>query len=241
MGAENGCGRGMGGTGDEGSPMADRVRRRAGRGPTDRLERWLWRQGAAVVVGCDEVGRGAWSGPLSVGAVALDRSVGAPPVGLADSKLLRPARRAALVPHLSAWAQGWAVGHAAACEVDREGVLGALRLATLRALAQLPEPDVVVLDGPLDWLGPAAPARVVSLVRADGRCVSVAAASVVAKTSRDRLMTRLAARYPGYGWERNKGYGTPEHRAALARLGPTPLHRRSWRLPGAPGLAGRTR
>ncbi|MCK4177877.1 ribonuclease HII [Aciditerrimonas ferrireducens] len=205
------------------------------RAPTDRLERWLWRQGAGVLVACDEVGRGAWAGPISVGALALVPGAGPAPTEVRDSKLLGASRREALVPALAGWAHGVAVGHAAASEVDREGLLGALRLATLRALAQLPRPDVVLLDGPLDWLGGKAPGRVLAVVAADRRCVSVAGASVVAKVHRDRLMTGLAARYPGYGWDRNKGYGTPEHRSALTRLGPSPLHRRSWRLPSDPG------
>lgn len=207
------------------------------------------RTGARRVAGMDEVGRGALAGPVCVGLVVVDVATGPAPTGVADSKLLTPGARTALLPALAAWGVARAVGHASADEVDRCGIVGALRLAGWRALDAVSEyaaVDVVILDGSHDWLsrGPvedlldgverpstAAPA-VRTLVRADQRCASVAAASVLAKCERDALMVELSAAHPAYGWASNKGYGSAEHVAALLELGPSPLHRRSWRLPG---------
>jgi ribonuclease HII len=224
--------------------------------PDLRLERSLLRAGARVVAGMDEVGRGALAGPVSVGVVAVDIATRSGPHGVADSKLLSPAAREALLPALGRWGVARAVGHASAAEIDAVGIIAALRLAGTRALAALGVAvDLVVLDGSHDWLtaraeldlwggvgeagGPTpavdgwpAPA-VRTLVKADRRCSSVAAASVLAKCERDALMVALAAEHPGYRWAENKGYGAPEHLAALRELGPSPLHRRSWRLPGA--------
>lgn len=225
--------------------------------PSLRVERSLLREGHAVVAAVDEVGRGALAGPVSVGVVLVDAALGTGPQGVRDSKLLSPAARAALVPRIRRWAPAHAVGHADSCEVDDVGILGALRRAANRALASLaaagwPAPDLVLLDGSHDWFtppetvgllglleevdggyaGPALP-PVRTLVKADMRCSSVAAASVLAKVERDTRMVALAAEHPAYGWELNKGYSAPEHAEALRRLGPTPYHRRSWRLPGA--------
>jgi len=204
------------------------------------------------------VGRGALAGPVTVGAVAVDLRTRACPKGVADSKLLSPAARQRLVPALSRWGTARAVGHAGPDEIDAIGIVAALRLAGRRALAQLGVvPDVVLLDGSHDWLsaprqpglfelaGPEADAPLAELaghpeldglavrtrVKADRTCASVAAASVLAKCARDALMVDLAAAHPEYGWAENKGYGAPEHLEALRSLGPTPLHRRSWRLP----------
>ena len=220
------------------------------RRPDLRVERELLRAGARVVVGMDEVGRGALAGPVSVGAVAVDLSTRSCPAGVADSKLLRPAARQALLPALSRWGRARAVGHASAAEIDEHGIIGALRLAGRRALAMIAvDVDVVLLDGSHDWLSQEATLfaadeafdapRVRTLVRADQRCSSVAAASVLAKCERDALMTAHHERWPAYGWAGNKGYGAPEHLQALHALGPSELHRLSWRLPvaGAPGGA----
>lgn len=230
--------------------------------PTLRRELALLRAGARVVVGMDEVGRGALAGPVSVGVVAVDLACGPCPAGVRDSKLLTPTARVALLPRLHRWGLARAVGHASPEEIDREGILGALRLAGTRALAGLgpvaDAVDVVLLDGSHDWLTPpavaagepaaapgqGAPARpgparavlpVVTQVKADLTCSSVAAASVLAKCERDALMVALADEHPAYGWSANKGYAAPEHVAALRALGPTALHRRSWRLPGLDG------
>ena len=227
--------------------------------PTLRQERALLGAGARVVVGMDEVGRGALAGPVSVGVVAVSATTRTCPRGVADSKLLSPSARTALLPALSRWGLGRAVGHASAAEIDAVGIIAALRLAGRRALARLAEVigpvDAVLLDGSHDWLSTPAQARsfdevpdwtpdrgpddasfaagpvVHLLIKADRRCASVAAASVIAKCERDALMTELAPRYPAYSWAQNKGYGSADHLAALRTHGPSPLHRLSWRLP----------
>ena len=207
--------------------------------PTLRLERRLLGSGARRLGGMDEVGRGSPAGPVFVGIVALDASVGPSPAGVRDSKLLTPAAREALVPRIEEWAVAAAVGSAGATEIDELGMTASLRLAGNRALARLPEPlDLVVLDGGHDWLsgddGPGGrdrPPDVVTRVRGDLTCTSVAAASILAKVARDAVMVGLAEQFPGYGWEANKGYGTAAHLEAIRRLGTTPQHRRSWRLP----------
>ncbi|MCU1430926.1 MAG: Ribonuclease [Actinotalea sp.] len=228
--------------------------------PDLRHERALLRAGARFVVGMDEVGRGALAGPVSVGAVAVDLTTRTCPRGVADSKLLTPAARTRLLPALGRWGTARAVGHAGPDEIDAIGIIAALRLAGTRALAQLALPvDLVLLDGSHDWLSPprqpglfddddalslamgegptepVPPFAVRTRVKADRSCASVAAASVLAKCERDALMVGLAEEHPAYGWHENKGYGAPEHLDALRLLGPSVLHRRSWRLPlGAP-------
>ena len=221
--------------------------------PDLRHERALLRGGARIVVGMDEVGRGALAGPVSVGAVAVDLATRACPRGVADSKLLTAAARRRLLPAVSRWGTARAVGHASAQEIDAIGIIGALRLAGQRALAQLDVPvDLVLLDGSHDWLSaprqvalfddtpsvaalealPAfADVAVRTRVKADRTCASVAAASVLAKCERDAIMIALGADHPAFAWEENKGYGAPDHLEALRRLGPSVLHRRSWRLP----------
>jgi ribonuclease HII len=197
--------------------------------------------GSVAVAGCDEVGRGSLGGPVSVGMVVVNASTRRPPTGLRDSKLLAPASRERLVPRIQSWSCCWAIGHASAAEIDAVGILRALRLAGERALAGLEiRPDIVLLDGNYDWFtrpdksagSPAEiePERVNLKVKADLSCASVAAASVLAKVARDRLMVELAALYPCYGWQSNKGYAAPEHRAALVEIGPCEEHRRSWNL-----------
>ncbi len=211
------------------------------------VERRLRRDGATVLAAADEVGRGALSGPVTVGMVVLKSRVFDPPEGLRDSKLLSPAAREALVRPIRRWTAAHAVGHASAVEIDAIGLTAALRLAATRALAALPSwPDAVLLDGNYDYLSPArgpqdetlfdpAPGRpfprVRTQVKGDLTCASVAAASVLAKTERDRLMDGLSRHHPGYGWEHNRGYATPDHLDALRRLGPSPVHRQSWNLP----------
>jgi ribonuclease HII len=213
----------------------------------------LLREGARLVAGMDEVGRGSLAGPVSVGVVVVDASTRSAPQGVADSKLLTPAARRALVPRLSRWGLARAVGHASAAEIDEVGIIAALRLAGTRALAvvatSIGPVDVVLLDGSHDWLTPpaqgdlfaaagpepAAGPRVVVRVKADRTCATVAAASVLAKCERDALMADLAGEHPHYGWHENKGYASPDHVAALREHGPCVLHRRSWRLPGIGG------
>jgi ribonuclease HII len=215
--------------------------------PSLRVEKRLLRSGHALLCACDEVGRGAVGGPVSVGMVLVDATVRRPLPGVRDSKLLTPDARVALVPRIRRWVVGHAVGHASAVEIDEIGIIAALRLAGHRAMAALPaRPDLVLLDGNHNWLSrpvqpglfdeigflPPAPPPVVTMIKADLQCSSVAAASVLAKTARDAIMVRLAATHPGYGWEENKGYATQAHLDALRRLGPSAHHRQSWRLPG---------
>lgn len=179
----------------------------------------------APVAGVDEAGRGPWAGPVVAAAVILDP--GAVPEGLGDSKKLSEARREALFDALSRLASV-GIGQAEVGEIDRLNILQATYLAMHRAIAALPRrPAAVLIDGNRVPPGLAMPAE--ALVGGDGLAASVAAASIVAKVTRDRIMRDLARRHPGYGWERNKGYGTLEHQEALKRLGVTPEHRRSFR------------
>jgi ribonuclease HII len=204
----------------------------------------------------DEVGRGALAGPVSVGVVVIDEVCRSAPPGVKDSKLLSPQVRERLVPGIKGWATAHAVGHASPGEIDRYGIMVALRMAGTRALAALAViPDLVLLDGNYDWLtdpqqvvllglpgtgqdpltrpAPCVPVR--TMVKADMFCSSVAAASVLAKVERDAMMVALAVEVPDYAWQLNKGYSAPEHFAALMAHGPSVHHRRSWRLPGVNG------
>jgi len=213
----------------------------AGRAPNLKLECQLLGADHLAVAGCDEVGRGSLGGPVSVGMVVVDAMTKRPPPGLRDSKLLPPPARESLIPRIKAWCCCWAIGHASAAEIDEFGILRALRLAGERALASLVRrPDLVLLDGNYDWLtrpdrvpgSPAclSPEQVTVKVKADVTCASVAAASVIAKVARDKIMVELAHSHPGYRWHENKGYAAPEHRAALLEMGACEQHRRSWRL-----------
>lgn len=193
--------------------------------PGYAIERQLCGPGPRVVAGLDEVGRGAWAGPLMVAAAVTDLSE--PPEGLADSKALTAARRASVAAALDTWAAGIGYGQASPEEIDELGMTEALRLASVRALEALPSrPDVVIVDGKHDFLG--APWAVRCEVKADAVSVSVAAASVAAKVRRDALMAEIGAGCPEYAFADNAGYPAPAHRAALERLGPTPYHRMSW-------------
>ncbi len=226
--------------------------------PSLRREKALLRSGGRFLAGCDEVGRGALAGPVSVGVVVVDADAGRVPAGLADSKLLTPARREALVPSIQKWCRDSAVGHASPEEIDTWGLTRALRLAGLRALASLDiRPDVVLLDGSFNWLRASAVAStadepglwevsvepaaeppwpvldvppVVTEVKADLSCASVAAASVIAKTTRDAMMADLSTGHPHFGWQDNKGYASDHHREQLRLHGPCEHHRLSWRL-----------
>jgi ribonuclease HII len=209
--------------------------------PDLREERTLLRRGHALVAGMDEVGRGAWAGPVSVGvalvpAKATKRTL---PRWLRDSKQLSEARRESIFESVGAWCADWAVGHATPQECDRYGMRIALRLAAQRALAGLHSPpDALLVDGPLDLVSdPDAvpqPRRsafrgaVHPVVGGDARCASVAAASVLAKVVRDRLMRAESEHFPAYSFERNKGYPSPVHQMALRGYGLSSIHRRSW-------------
>jgi ribonuclease HII len=192
-------------------------------------EHALLHQGWHLIAGVDEAGRGAWAGPVYAAAVILplDR----PDLreildGVADSKQLSPQRREALLPGIYEVALGVGVGWAAAPEIDEYGIVAATRRAMERAIFSLsPPPEALVIDH-IRLPAVVLPQR--ALPKADQQCLSVAAASIVAKVTRDRWMGELDEQQPGYGFVRHKGYGTAEHREALARLGPSPFHRMSW-------------
>jgi ribonuclease HII len=204
--------------------------------PTLEYETELHSAGARYVIGCDEVGRGAIAGPVGVGVAVVDARIGAHPEGLRDSKMLSEKRRELLAPLAAEWATFSAVGLASAEEVDAFGIIAALGIAGKRALSLLHaagapiRESVILLDGSHDWLSPslASPLHVQTRVKADRDCASVAAASVIAKVHRDRLMIAAEADHPGYGWAGNKGYGSAAHYAAIAELGATPMHRHTW-------------
>jgi ribonuclease HII len=195
--------------------------------PTYEIERELAAAGHARVAGVDEVGRGAWAGPVVVCAAIAKPGFPEPPQGLTDSKRLTPKRRAELADILPGWVEAHGIGAASHEEIDALGMTAALRLAAARALtAMSAPPDVVLLDGKHDYIG--RPWRVRCAVRADLRSVSVAAASVIAKVHRDRLMADLGTEHADFAWDENAGYPAPAHQKALAALGPTPYHRLSW-------------
>ena len=183
-------------------------------------------RGHLRLAGVDEVGRGPLCGPVTAAAVILDPE--RCPAALNDSKKLTAARRAALAAEIRETALGWAIAHASVEEIDRLNILRASHLAMCRALAALPVPaGFALVDGNLLPAGLPCPAEAV--VGGDALCASIAAASILAKVTRDAVMVDLAQQHPGYGWERNAGYATKDHLDALRNLGATPHHRRSFR------------
>jgi ribonuclease HII len=194
--------------------------------PTHTVERSLRATtGVKVVAGIDEVGRGAWAGPVTVCAAVT--GLRRPPDGLTDSKLLTPKRRTALAGVLTTWVTAHALGHASPQEIDDMGMTASLRLAASRALAELPvRPDAVILDGKYDYLGD--PWHVRTVIKGDRSCVPVAAASVLAKVARDKMMAELGTDHAEFGFAVNAGYPSPVHQAALQEWGPTPHHRLTW-------------
>ena len=195
--------------------------------PDLSIERRHWSGGRRVVAGLDEAGRGCLAGPVVAAAVVLPPDARLP--GLDDSKKLSPEAREALVPEIERAALAVGVGRCSPAEVDRLNVLWAAMEAMRRAAAALPAPpDVLLVDG--NTRIPDAPWPQETVVKGDGRSLSIAAASVVAKVARDRIMVELDAAFPVYGWAGHKGYPTAAHYAALAAHGPSPHHRRSFRL-----------
>lgn len=205
------------------SIVVPRLRRaNQGKSPGLSLERSHWDAGVDVVVGIDEVGRGAWAGPLTVGAAVVprDRRV----YKVRDSKMLTEIEREAMFERVAGWVRAWGVGHASHEECDELGMSEAQRLAARRAIAGLGlAPEHVIVDGNWDFVGGAQ-----RVIGGDRISLSVAAASILAKVTRDRIMRAQAGDFPAYNFEANKGYPCPVHKAALQAWGPSAIHRRSW-------------
>ena len=205
-----------------------------------------WLDRGEVIVGIDEVGRGALAGPMVLGAVVLTDTA-PPPETLNDSKLLTRLQREALVEPLESWAADWSLGSVSAGEIDAWGLRLALAVAATRALDGLRvRPSVALIDGPFNLLrapedirfgvarAPVLSYRTMAattFVKGDQHCASIAAASVLAKVHRDRVMVELGRDFADYGWSSNKGYGAKQHMEAIRRLGQTDHHRHSWQLP----------
>ena len=207
--------------------------------PGLRRERDLWAQGAEVVVGIDEVGKGAWAGPLTLGAVVVPRDKRLYKVR--DSKMLTPTERAVMHDRIVDWSAHVSVGHASHEECDELGMSDAQRLAARRALDGLGvEVDHVLVDGNWDFVEGH---DTTTIVKGDAVSLSIAAASIVAKVTRDRMLAAWHDRYPAYSFATNKGYPCPRHKAAIAAFGPSAVHRRRWafmddlRWTGVPRLA----
>jgi len=197
--------------------------------PTLTLEQELLAQGFVHIAGLDEAGRGAWAGPVVAAAVILPLRRKRLPEelqGVRDSKLLSPRRREELFDVI--WKRAFSVGIGVVGpeEIDTRGIVPATRQAMRLALARLEAvPQYLLIDY---LLLPEVDVPQRAVVHGDARCLSIAAASIIAKVHRDRLMVELDERFPGYGFAQHKGYGTPAHRAALTRLGPSPIHRLTW-------------
>ena len=211
-----------------------------GKAPGLRRERALWDEGADVVVGIDEVGKGAWAGPLTLAAVVVPRAKRLTKVR--DSKLLTPTERAVMHDRIREWALHVGVGHASHAECDELGMSDAQRLAARRAIDGLGvEVDHVLVDGNWDFVDGH---DATTIVKGDAVSLSIAAASIVAKVTRDRIMADWHDHYPAYSFVTNKGYPCPRHHAALAAVGPSSVHRRRWafmddlRWTGVPRLEG---
>jgi ribonuclease HII len=212
--------------------------------PSLDFENELWRNEARFVIGMDEVGRGAIAGPVAVGVALLDKNsakINQPwPKELCDSKLISEKTRNKIVGEVSDWVSGHAVGMVSAKDIDQRGIVAALANAGAQALADLlADPSlrqeimrdgvVLILDGSHNWIGPKASGmKVVVKTKADRDCVSVAAASVIAKVARDNHMIQLADSLPGFGLEGHKGYASAAHISAVRSLGPSIEHRVTW-------------
>lgn len=209
--------------------------------PTREFERSLRAEGHRLIIGVDEVGKGAWAGPLAIGvAVIPDESD--PPAAvetmIRDSKSISEKKRERLFDDLAAWCVDWSIGTASARECDELGMSRAQRVATERAISGLSvRAEAAIVDGPWDFVSPHV-ARVTTVVKGDTRCLSVAAASILAKVTRDRMMREMANDFPMYRFESNKGYPCAWHRAGLFAVGPSTIHRTSWAFMDALGFWG---
>jgi len=198
-----------------------------GKAPGLKVEQSLWAGGHDVVVGMDEVGKGAWAGPLTLGALVVpkDRRL----YKVRDSKMLTEAEREAMFGRVTDWAVAWSVGHASPAECDALGMSDAQRLAANRALRRLAvTPNHALIDGHWDFVEGLVPGDATKVVKGDAKCLSIAAASIVAKVSRDRIMRKMALDYPEFAFQDNKGYPCPRHKQALRTYGVSAIHRTSW-------------
>jgi ribonuclease HII len=192
--------------------------------PNNKMEQGFWDAGCEFVVGIDEVGRGAWAGPLAIGAAIIPRDKRI--TGVRDSKMLSEKQREHLFEKVAAWCVGWHVGMVSHEECDEIGMSAAQKLAARRAIEGLGvRPDAVLVDGSWDFVETG---NVQRLIKGDAVCLSIAAASVLAKVTRDRIMRAESEHYPQFAFDDNKGYPCPRHKAALAGWGPSAIHRRSW-------------
>lgn len=207
------------------TPSRSPAKAKASRGfPTLALEILLIQSSGGPVCGVDEAGRGPWAGPVSAGAVILNPHD--LPAGIDDSKALTHARREALEIEIKARSMAWGVGFASVEEIEAHNILHATGLAMCRAIEAMSiQPAAALVDGNYRFK---LPCEVRTVVGGDGLSLSIAAASILAKTARDRLMVALDEQYPGYGFAGHKGYNAPVHQEALRTLGPCPAHRRSW-------------
>lgn len=200
--------------------------------PNLKFESDLWDSGLQFIAGLDEAGRGALAGPVAVGAVILpsDKTLLSRTLSRArDSKQLTPLQRESLAPAIKEIALAWSVGFADAEEIDSQGIVRATRLAAIRALHQFSiAPQYLLTDFRLEL--PQLDISQTSIVKGDAQCLSIACASILAKTERDALMRELDERHPGYGLAKHKGYGTQAHRSALRRLGMSAVHRKTFRV-----------
>jgi ribonuclease HII len=200
--------------------------------PPLRYEKGLWALGYKYIGGIDEAGRGAWAGPVAAAVVILPADAGVlrSLTGVRDSKCMTPLQRERAAPIIKAESLAWGVGFSSSLEIDEMGILPATRQSIMRALEMLPlSPEYLLLDY-IHWPGLANPH--LALTKGESQSLSIAAASVLAKTARDSVMCESEPQHPGYGFARHKGYGTAQHRAAIVRLGLCPIHRKSFKIHG---------
>jgi ribonuclease HII len=200
--------------------------------PDINFETELWGKGIQYIAGLDEAGRGALAGPVSVGAVILPNDkmlLSSTLAGARDSKQMTPRARETLAIQIKDIAVAWAVGFATPEEIDMQGIVRAIRLAAIRALHQFTiAPQYLLTDFRLEL--PQLDISQTSLIKGDTRCLSIACASILAKTERDALMRELDSQYPAYGLAKHKGYGTQAHRSVMKRVGLSKIHRRSFHV-----------
>ncbi len=196
--------------------------------PTLDHEKSLWAEGKEVILGIDEVGKGAWAGPLTIGVAVLPKDKRL--YRIRDSKLLKEHERELLYERITEWCFAWGIGQASNKECDKYGMSEAQKIATRRAIDRLPiKPDHALIDGKWDFVGDVIGRNnVTTVVKGDSKCLSIAAASILAKVTRDRIMRAKDSEFPDYGFSGNKGYPCPKHKNALKKIGPCSLHRTSW-------------